>query len=124
MRKNDPLAQKDLIRIDDLIGLDLICSEQAMQVDIPRWCGEKADLLNLTGTVNLIYNGAVFVREGLGYLLSFDKLADTSAESELTFRPLEPTLETRMYLVWKKYQVFSPAAEVLLEEMKAQFGRT
>lgn len=92
MRKNDPLAQKDLIRIDDLIGLDLICSEQAMQVDIPRWCGEKADLLNLTGTVNLIYNGAVFVREGLGYLLSFDKLADTSAESELTFRPLEPTL--------------------------------
>ncbi len=49
MRKDAPLARRKQIRIDDLIGLDLICSEQAMQVDIPRWCGEKADLLNLTG---------------------------------------------------------------------------
>ncbi len=121
MRKDDPLARKEQIRIDDLIGLNLICSEQAMQVDIPRWCGEKADLLNLTGTVNLVYNGAVFVREGLGCLLSFDKLADTSAESELAFRPLAPPLETKMYLIWKKYQVFSPAAEVLLGIMKQEF---
>ncbi len=121
MRKCDPLAQKEQVHIDDLIGLDLICSEQAMQVDIPRWCGEKADLLNLTGTVNLVYNGAVFVREGMGYLLSFDKLADTGADSELCFRPLAPALETKMYVVWKKYQMFSPAAELLLAEMKARF---
>jgi len=123
MRKDAPLAQKEQIRIDDLIGLDLICSEQAMQVDIPRWCGEKADLLNLTGTVNLVYNGVVFVREGLGYLLSFDKLADTGPDSELCFRPLAPALETKMYVVWKKYQMFSPAAERLLAEMKEWFGR-
>ncbi len=121
MRKCDPLAQKEQVHIDDLIGLDLICSEQAMQVDIPRWCGEKADLLNLTGTVNLVYNGAVFVRAGMGYLLSFDKLADTGADSELCFRPLAPALETKMYVVWKKYQMFSPAAELLLAEMKARF---
>ncbi len=118
MRKDDPLAQKERICFDDLIGLDLICSEQAMQVDIPRWCREKADLLNLTGTVNLVYNGAVFVREGLGCLLAFDKLADTGPVSELCFRPLAPALETKMYVVWKKYQMFSPAAELLLKEMK------
>lgn len=123
MRKDDPLARKEQIQIDDLMGLDLICSEQAMQVDIPRWCGEKADLLSLTGTVNLVYNGAVFVREGLGCLLSFDKLADTGPDSELCFRPLVPALETKMYVVWKKYQMFSPAAEELLREMKARFGR-
>jgi len=123
MRKDDPLSQKAQIRIDDLVGLDLLCSEQAMQVDIPRWCGEKADLLNLTGTVNLAYNGTVFVREGLGYMLSFDKLADTGPDSALCFRPLVPTLETKMYVVWKRYQMFAPAAEVLLEQMKAQFGR-
>ena len=80
-------------------------------------------MLNLTGTVNLVYNGAVCVREGLGYLLSFDKLADTGTDSELCFRPLIPALETKMYVVWKKYQVFSPAAERLLSEMKARFGR-
>ena len=43
MKKNDALSQKDSICIDDLTGLDLICSAQAMQADIPRWCGEKAE---------------------------------------------------------------------------------
>jgi len=79
--------------------------------------------LNLTGTVNLSYNGTVFVREGLGCLLSFDKLANTGQDSGLCFRPLVPALEAKMYVVWKKYQVFTPAAEALLEEMKKQFGR-
>ena len=71
----------------------------------------------------MVYNGAVFVREGLGYLLSFDKLADTGPDSELCFRPLVPALETKMYVVWKKYQVFSPTAEALMGEMRARFGK-
>ncbi|WP_343208622.1 LysR family transcriptional regulator [Anaerolentibacter hominis] len=122
MRKDSPLAGKERICVDDLIGLDLICSSQALEVDIPRWCGEKADMLNLSGTLNLVYNGSVFVREGLGYMLSFDKLAGTGPDSELCFRPLEPPLETKMYVIWKKYQVFTPIAELLLEELKMQIG--
>lgn len=118
MRKDSPLAQKDSICIDDLLGLDLICSAQSMQVDIPRWCGEKADMLNLSGTINLAYNGSVFVKEGLGYMLSFDKLADTSSDSCLCFRPLNPPLDTKMYIIWKKYQVFSPISELLLQDIK------
>ena len=77
-------------------------------------------MLNLSGTINLAYNGSVFVKEGLGYMLSFDKLADTGADSELCFRPLEPPLETKMYVIWKKYQVFTPIAELLLDELKTQ----
>lgn len=122
MRKDSPLAKKERIRVDDLIGLDLICSDQAMKVDIPRWCGEKSDMLTLSGTVNLVYNGSVFVKEGAGYMLSFDKLVNTGIDSELCFRPLFPLLETKMYVVWKKYQIFSPASELLLKEMKKYFG--
>lgn len=118
MKKDSPLAAKNSVCAEDLTGLPLICSSQAMQVDIPRWCGEKADMLNLTGTVNLIYNGSVFVREGLGYMLSFDKLADTGPDSALCFRPLSPTLETKMYVIWKKYQVFTRIAELFLEQLK------
>lgn len=118
MPKDSPLAKKDSICIDDLLGLDLICSIQSMQADIPRWCGEKADMLNLSGTINLAYNGSVFVKEGLGYMLTFDKLADTSSESSLCFRPLTPPLDTKMYIIWKKYQVFSPISELLLEDIK------
>ena len=118
MKKDDPLANKTCIEVEDLIGLPIICSAQAMQVDIPRWCGEKADMLNLTGTINLAYNGSVFVKEGVGYMLSFDNLIDTSTNSPLTFRPLNPPLETKMYVIWKKYQVFTPIAELLIDEMK------
>ena len=79
-----------------------------MKFDISRWCGEKADALNLSGTVNLAYNGSVFVREGLGYMLTFDRLVNTGADSELCFRSLEPPLETKMYVIWKKTRCFPP----------------
>lgn len=119
MRKDSPLAQKKRILAEDLFGLQLICSEQAVQEDLPRWCGEKMDRLLFSGSTNLFYNGTVFVKEGLGYLLTFDGLADTSSGSGLCFRPLEPALETKMFLIWKKYQVFTPIAGLLLEDMKA-----
>ncbi len=123
MRKDSPLAGKEAVRVEDLLELPLICSRQGIVEDYPRVFQEKMDALHIVATFNLAYNAGVLVREGLGYALTFDKLADTSAESELTFRPLTPPLETRMYMIWKKYQVFSPAAEVLLEEMRARFGR-
>lgn len=118
MRKNSPLAEKQTIHFEDLEGLDLICSAQGMQFDISRWCGEKADTLNLSGTFNLAYNGSVFVKEGLAYMLTFDNLVDTGEGSELCFRPLDPPLETKIYVIWKKYQVFSPIAELLLKTLK------
>ena len=121
MKKDDALAQKKCIRVNDLMGLPLICSAQGMKFDIARWCGEKVDMLNLSGTVNLAYNGSVFVREGLGYMLMFNHLVDTGSDSDLCFRPLEPPLETKMYVIWKKYQVFSPISELLLDELKIHF---
>ncbi len=122
MRKDAPLAQREAICIDDLLDLPLIVSRQGLREDIPRLFGEKADRLKVTATLNLAYNGSVLAREGLGYVLTFDKLVDTSRESQLCFRPLFPRLETRLYLIWKKYQVFSPAAEVLLNEMKEHYS--
>ena len=115
MPQSHPLAQKTAIQADDLIGEELICSEQSVEVDIPRWCGKKADRLNFTGSTNLAYNGSIFVREGLGLMLSFEHLIQPTAENGLVFRPLEPKLENRLYLIWKKYQVFTPIAQRLLD---------
>lgn len=121
MRKEHPLAKKKEIVFDDLIGLDLICSEQGMKFDIARWCGEKTDKLNLGGTINLCYNGSIFVEEELGCMLGFEHLISTGEDSPLCFRPLIPQLETKMYVIWKKYQIFTPIAELLLEELKEKF---
>jgi len=121
MRKDSPLASKEAVQVDDLLDVPLICSRQGITEDYPKVFQEKMDSLRIVATFNLAYNAGVLVREGVGYALSFDKLADTSGESELTFRPLTPPLETRMYLIRKKYQVFSPAAEVLLKEVRERF---
>lgn len=119
MRKDSPLASRETVRIDELLDVPLICSRQGMTEDYPKVFQEKTDALHVVATYNLAYNAGILVREGVGYALTFDKLADTSAESELTFRPLEPILETKMYMVWKKYQVFSPASEKFLQQLKA-----
>ena len=118
---DDPLAAKKAVTADDLMGLPLFCSEQSWQKDIPRWCGNRMRDLRLEGSFRLSYNGSMFAREGLGYLLTFERLIDTSPASGLVFRPLSPKLENRLYLIWKKYQSLSPIAERFLEHVKASF---
>ncbi|MCH5200626.1 MAG: LysR family transcriptional regulator substrate-binding protein, partial [Oscillospiraceae bacterium] len=122
MRNDCPLSEKKFVTADDLIGYDLISSPQSLEADFPRWCGEKLGELNVVGTVNLFYNGTVFVRAGEGLLLTFDKLADTSSDSELCFRPLKPSLQSKMYIIWRRYQMFSPIAERLIDEVKRAIG--
>ncbi|MCD7739541.1 MAG: LysR family transcriptional regulator [Lachnospiraceae bacterium] len=124
MRADNPLAQKTAISPEDLQGIPLITSPQSIHADLPRWCGEAVDQLNIVGTINLFYNGSVFVREGLGCLLVFDRLADVSQENGLCFRPLSPRLETKMYIIWKKYQVFTPIAERLIDLLKERFDES
>jgi hypothetical protein len=54
-------------------------------------------------------------------MLTFDRLVNTDNDSNLCFRPLSPRLETKMYIIWKKYQVFTPIAELLLDELKKRY---
>lgn len=121
MPKDCPLAEKNTICADDLIGLPLFCSEQGWNNDISKWCGNSIDQLHLEGSFRLSYNGSLFVKERLGYLLTFEHLIDTNPESGLVFRALTPKLETKMYLIWKKYQILTPIAERLLEKLKSEF---
>ena len=119
----DPLAEKECITAEDLVGLPLFCSEQSWEKDIPAWSGSRMQELRLEGSFRLSYNGSMFAREGLGYLLTFDHLVDTSPGSGIVFRPLFPRLETKLYLIWKKYQTFSPIAERFLGQVQGSFLR-
>ena len=77
MRKDNPLAAKEAIAFDDLLDIPIFCSEQSAKMDLPRWCSDNLDRLNILATFNLCNNGAVFVREGLGVELTFEKLVET-----------------------------------------------
>jgi DNA-binding transcriptional LysR family regulator len=116
-----PLAEKAVIQIDDLVGLPLFTSQQGWEGDIREWAGERFKELHLEGSFRLAYNASMFVREGLGYQLSFRNLVDVSENSGLTFRPLFPTLETRLYLIWNRYQTFTPIAERFLAQVRNSF---
>lgn len=118
MPEDCPLAKKKKVCIEDLAGLSLFCSGQGWNKDISHWCGGETERLHLEGSFRLSYNASLFVKEGLGYLLTFDRLIDTRPGSGLVFRPLSPKLETNIYLIWKKYQVFTPIAERLLNRLK------
>lgn len=115
--KNHPLAKKSSILVQDLIGYPILCSHQSWYADIPRWAGEYMNELKLEGAFQLSYNASLFAAEGLGVLLTFDKLINTGAESKLTFIPLNPPLENKMYIIWKKYQSFSPIAKRFIEKL-------
>lgn len=118
MPADSQLAEKESITFEDLVGLPLFCSSQGWRFDLPKWCGKGIEQLNLEGSFRLHYNASVFVKEGLGYLLTYDKLCDTSAENGLTFRPLFPKLETKIYIIWKKGQLLTPIANRFIEGMQ------
>jgi DNA-binding transcriptional LysR family regulator len=126
MRKDSPLAFKDTIQAVDLLNVPLIFSRQAMKQTLSKnefvdWFGEDFDKLNVVTTYNLAYNAAIMVEEGIGYAVTIDKIVNTSSDSNLCFRPLEPRLESGLNIVWKKHQVFSAAAEVFLKEIQSKF---
>lgn len=126
MRKDSPLAKKEVISKEDLLDVPLICSRQAIsqersQNEFIDWFGEDFEKLDIVTTFNLVYNAAIMVEAGIGYAVTIDKIANTSESSNLCFRPLEPRLDSGLNIVWKKYQVFSSAAEVFLERLRQEF---
>lgn len=116
------MLRKKEIEVDDIVGLPLFVSQQGWDNDISKWCGKRKDELNLDGSFRLSYNASMFVKEGLGYLLTSDKLVNTSKESGLVYRPLSPRLETKLFLIWNKYQTFTPIAKIFLEKVKESFS--
>ncbi|MCD8048899.1 MAG: LysR family transcriptional regulator [Clostridia bacterium] len=123
MRKDSPLCGKDVIKPSDLWDVPLIISRQTTEDKIIRsWLGRGIERLNVAATYNLVYNAALLVDEGAGYLIGIDHLADTSEKSNLRFVPLDLDYRIHLDLVWKKYQVFSRAAELFLKTARDDFS--
>lgn len=119
MKKECPLAEKKGIRAEDLWDKPLILSHQtSIGSELFSWL--KADLhkINVVLTYDLIYNASHFVKKGIGYAIALDKLVNTTGDSELCFRPLTPSLEAGLCIIWKKNQIFSRASNEFLKQLK------
>lgn len=106
------------ITFENLLDQNLIISTQGLSEEMTRWCGENVDKLKITDTVNLAYNGSVMVKEKVCIMLSYKGLVN---DSELVWIPLYPKLSTPTYLLWRKYQVFTPVVELFLKQLVSSF---
>ena len=127
MRTDSPLAKKKSINLEDLKNVPLIASRQmskkySAESGFLDWFGEDFDRLNITATYNLVYNAAIMVEADMGYAITLDKLIKNIETGSICFRPLNPRLESGLDVVWKKYQVFSPAAKLFLEKIQHKFN--
>ncbi|MEQ7170361.1 LysR family transcriptional regulator [Enterococcus innesii] len=123
MRKDSPLAVKEVITPKDLWDVPLITSRQSLvSSELSKWLKKDLKKLTVVATYNLVYNASKLVEEGVGYGLTLDKLVNFAPDSPLCFRKLSPTLETNLDVIWKNTQVFSKASGLFLERMKEQFS--
>lgn len=119
MRKDSPLAKKECIQPQDLWDKPLIVSSQESGGwPLLQWLQRDIAKLNIVATYNLVFNASLLVEEGLGYALCFDKLIHITDESDLCFRPLSPQMEASASIIWKRYQVFSKAAQKFMDTLQ------
>ena len=124
MQDSHHLARRKSLRMEDVLDVPLILPSQGQSIS------QSAAIMNHDFDVsrlhvvchyNLLFNAAIMVEQGMGIALCLDHLADTTEHTGLTFRPLYPQQVNRLRLVWKKYQIFSPAAELFLRRMRQAF---
>lgn len=123
MRKDSTLAEKDSIIAEDLWDKPLIISHQtSINSEMFSWLKTDIAKLNIVATYDLVYNASQFVKKGFGYVIALDKLINTTGDSDLCFRPLYPTLEAGLCIVWKRYQVFSKASNAFLHQLQKELA--
>lgn len=121
VRNDDPLAEKSVVSMDDLVSRRLIVSAQP--ADANQSMSEIEQLLgnlsgNVVSTYTLLYNASLLVEQGFGIALCLDGIVATGAGTPFTFVPteLQPAMQT--YLIWKRFQPQSRAASLFLRELK------
>lgn len=123
MEKTHPLAAKESISPQDLRGIPLIQSRHSLlRSNVTEWYRSVSEELNVVATYNLIYNAALMTQSGIGCVLSIDGLVNTTGESKLCFRPLTPPVTAHVDVIWKKYQLFSQAAQIFLQFLREELA--
>lgn len=115
MRKDCELAKKEVLQLSDLSDWSVLISRASE----PQLTGTDALTgLHIIGTYNLLYNASLMVEDGLGVAICFDRILNTTGNSILTFRPLQPPITFTGSLIWKKYQVFSPSVQMFIQRIQ------
>ena len=122
MRADNALAERATVRPQDLDGIPLLCSRQAVTGnELSGWLGREFGELDVVATYNLIHNATYMVEAGMGCAVSIEGLVNTSGRG-LVFRPFEPSLTARLSFAWKRGRQPSRAAAEFLKLLQSKIG--
>ena len=120
MRPDDPLAEKEFIRKEDLIGKPLILPERvSVQSELANWFGKDFSKLQIAFTSNLGTNAGVMAANGLGYPVSIEGAAKYWREDILVQRRISPEITTSTVIAWRRNIPYSLAVRKMIEEINA-----
>ena len=120
MRPDDPLAEKELIKKEDLIGKPLILPERMnIQSELANWFGKDFSNLQIAFTSNLGTNAGVMAANGLGYPISIEGAAKYWREDILVQRRISPEIMTSTVIAWRRNIPYSLAVSKMIEEINA-----
>lgn len=123
MSKDDELAKLDSIRPEDLVNRQILNSEQASEKGrFQRWFGNLYRQVNFVGTYNLYYNASLIAKNSKILILSYDRLANTSEDFGLVFRPLSPALTEPVTIIWKHETELSTIAQLFINRLSASIA--
>lgn len=88
MHPDAPLAEKEYITPEDLVGVPLIMPRRAsIQSEIANWFGEYYDKIQVLFTSNLPSSSAVMSNQQLAYSINTCGSVDFWDQTKLTYRP-------------------------------------
>ena len=120
MRPDDPLAEKEFIKKEDLIGKPLILPERvSVQSELANWFGKDYSKLQIAFTSNLGTNAGVMAANGLGYPVSIEGAAKYWREDILVQRRISPEITTSTVIAWRRNIPYSLAVRKMIEEINA-----
>ena len=121
MRPDDPLAEKEFIKKEDLIGKPLILPERMnVQSELANWFGKDFSKLQIAFTSNLGTNAGVMAANGLGYPISIEGAATKYwREDILVQRKIFPEITTSTVIAWRRNIPYSLAVRKMIEEINA-----
>ena len=120
MRPDDPLAEKEFIRKEDLIGKPLILPERVnVQSELANWFGKDFSKLQIAFTSNLGTNAGIMAANGLGYPVSIEGAAKYWREDILVQRRISPEITTSTVIAWRRNIPYSLAVSKMIEEINA-----
>ncbi|MHA7582914.1 LysR family transcriptional regulator [Paenibacillus vandeheii] len=122
MRRDDLLAQKKYVRIQDILSLPLIIPRRTIvQNEITSWLGVENDSLCIYASHNLLTNAMLLVERKLGYAICVSGAYTIRESNSTCFVPFEPERITTHVIAWKKNKIFSSATSHFIQFIKETY---